>query len=208
MPVARLRDTEARAERDALAAAVTAAERSAALAASRRDPVQERLQRLRAESFRRELAIQEETLTLLVLRSPVTGTVLTARPEEQVGRMLDAGQTLVLIGRTDSLELEFGVNQREVDRVTPAAEVRLRVDAYPQRTFTGRVSGVGMVGSGEGVDAVFPVRAVVPNAEGALKPGMPAQARVLTEPMSALGRMVRTPVRMLRLFWWRAWSWA
>ncbi|HKP30794.1 MAG TPA: efflux RND transporter periplasmic adaptor subunit [Gemmatimonadales bacterium] len=208
MPIARLRDTEARAERDALVAAVTAAERSAALAASRRDPAQERLQRLRAESFRRELAIHEESLALLVLRSPVSGIVLSARPEEQVGKLLDAGETFALIGRTDSLELEFGVNQQEVDRVAAGAEVRLRVDAYPQRTFIGHVSAVGMVAGGEGRDAVFPVRAVVANDQGALRPGMPAQARVLTEPMSALGRMIRTPVRMLRLFWWRAWSWA
>jgi multidrug resistance efflux pump len=208
MPLARLRDTEARAERDALVAGVDAAERSAALAASRRDPAQERLQRLRAESLRRELAIHDESLSLLVLRSPVTGVVLTARPEEQVGRLLDAGETFALLGRTDSLELEFGVNQQEISRVVPGAEVRLRVDAFPQRTFFGRVSGVGMVAAGEGRDAAFPVRAVVANEEGALKPGMPAQARVLTEPMSALGRMVRTPVRMLRLFWWRAWSWA
>jgi len=208
MPVARLRETEARAERDALAAALAAAERSAALAASRRDPAQERLQRLRAESFRRELGIHDETLGLLVLRSPVSGIVLTARPEEQVGRMLDAGETFALIGRTDSLELEFAVNQQEVDRVTPGAEVRLRIDAYPQRTFIGHVSAVGMVAAGEGRDAAFPVRAIVANDLGALKPGMPAQARVLTDPMSALGRMLRTPVRMLRLFWWRAWSWA
>jgi multidrug resistance efflux pump/GAF domain-containing protein len=208
MPLARLRDTEARSERDALAGAVDAAERSAALAASRRDPAQERLQRLRAESFRRELALRDEALALLVLRSPVSGIVLTARPEEQVGRLLDAGETLALIGRTDSLELEFGVNQQEVDRVVRGAEVRLRVDAFPQRTFIGHVSGVGMVAAGEGRDAAFQVRAVVANEEDALRPGMPAQARVLTEPMSALGRMIRTPVRMLRLFWWRAWSWA
>ena len=122
--------------------------------------------------------------------------------------MLDAGETFALVGRTDSLELEFGVNQQEVDRVAPGAEVRLRIEAYPQRTFIGHVSAVGMVGTGEGRDALFPVRAVVANDLGALKPGMPAQARVLTEPMSALGRVVRTPVRTLRLFWWRAWSWA
>jgi multidrug resistance efflux pump len=207
-PIARLRDAEARAERDAIAAAVAGAERSAALAASRRDPTAERLQRLRAESLRQELQVENEHLALLTLRSPVSGVVLTARPEEKVGAKLEAGESFVLVGRTDSLELEFAVEQREIDRVRPNAEVRFRVDAFPQRTFAGRVSVLGRLATGEGPEPMFPVRAIVPNDSGALKPGMVAQARVLTEPMSALGRVLRGPLRLARLFWWRAWSWS
>ena len=44
---------------------------------------------------------------------------------------------MLTIGRTDSLELEFGVDQRDIGRVRPGQEVRLRVDALPQRTFSG-----------------------------------------------------------------------
>jgi multidrug resistance efflux pump len=207
-PIARFRDTESRSERDALAAAVTAADRAATLAASRRDPTQERLQRLRVASLGRELAVQDEHLALLTLRAPVSGTVLTARPEERVDAKLEAGETFALIGKTDSLELEFGVDQREIDRVKPGAEVRLRVDAFPQRTFVGRVATLSHLPLPNHPGPVFPVRAIVPNEDGGLKPGMIAQARVLTSPMSALGRLVRTPVRLLRLFWWRLWSWA
>jgi GAF domain-containing protein/biotin carboxyl carrier protein len=207
-PVARLRDTEIRAERDATAAAVVAAERGAALAASRRDPTGERLQRLRVESLRQELSVEDEHLALLTLRSPVSGVVLTARPEEKVGAKLEAGEALVFVGRTDSLELEFGVAQRDIDRVKPDALVRLRVDAFPQRTFVGRVSVLGRLAIADRSEPAWPVRAIVPNENGALKPGMVADARVLTEPMSALGRLLRTPVRLIRLFWWRAWSWS
>lgn len=207
VPVAQLRDAEARAEREALAAEIAAAERAAALAASRADPADERLERLRADALRRELALRDEALSLLTMRAPVRGVVLSRRPEERLGARLDAGETLVLLGRTDSLELEFGVDERDVGRVRPGAEVRLRVEALPQRTFVGTVSVLGHV-TGVGSDhSTFPVRAVVPNPDGLLRPGMTAQARVLTEPMSALGRLLRTPVRTLRLFWWRMWSW-
>ncbi|MES1259571.1 MAG: GAF domain-containing protein, partial [Gemmatimonadota bacterium] len=113
-PVAQLRGTESQAQRDALSAAVAGADRAAALAASRQDAAEERLQRIRAASLRNELAVESARGQLLTLRAPMNGTVLTARPEERVGASLDAGEALVLVGRTDSLELDFGVEQREI----------------------------------------------------------------------------------------------
>lgn len=207
-PVARLRDTEARATRAALLAGVAAAERAAALAASRQDAAEERLQRLRAASLREELAVETERGELLTVRAPIAGMVLTARPEERVGAGLLAGDAVVTLGQVDSLELDFGVDQREIDRVTPGAEVRLRIDALPSQTFTGAVWRVGEVGVPDGAEPHFPVIARIPNPDGLLKPGMVPHVRVLTEPMSVIGRLVRTPLRRLRLFWWRIWSWS
>jgi multidrug efflux pump subunit AcrA (membrane-fusion protein) len=161
---------------------------------------------MRADVLRREASVREEQLRAATVRAPVSGVVLTPRPEERVGSWADAGSAVLVIGRTDTLELEFGVDQRDVGRVRVGEEVRLRVDAFPQRTFTGRVSGLADVGLDSAGTVVFPVRAVVPNADGALRPGMVAYARVLTAPSSILGRAVREPARRLRLLWWRMWS--
>jgi len=205
-PVAQLRDAELRASADAAAAAALAAERAAASAASRGDAAEERLQRLRADVLRREASIRDEQLRAATVRSPVSGVVLTARPEERVGAWADAGSPIVVIGRTDTLELEFTVDQRDVGRVHTGDEVRLRVDAFPQRTFAGRISSLATVGFDSAGAVVFPVRALVPNGDAALRPGMVAYARVLTAPSSVLGRIVREPARWLRLLWWRMWS--
>jgi len=205
-PIFQLRDAELRADYDAAAAAAVVADRAAATAASRGDAAEERLQRMRADVLRREAAVREEQLRAATVRAPVSGVVLTPRPEERVGSWADAGSAVLVIGRTDTLELEFGVDQRDVGRVGVGEEVRLRVDAFPQRTFTGRVSGLADVGLDSAGTVVFPVRAVVPNADGALRPGMVAYARVLTAPSSLLGRAVREPARRLRLLWWRMWS--
>jgi multidrug efflux pump subunit AcrA (membrane-fusion protein) len=141
-----------------------------------------------------------------VIRSPVTGVVLTPRPGERLGAKLDEGDLVVTVGRTDTLEIEFGVDQQDIPRVTPGQEVRLRVDALPQRTFAGRVTSIAR----EPVDSAgvvrFPVRAAIPNPDGLLRPGMVAYARVLTAPASVLGRVFREPVRQARLLWWRMWS--
>ena len=205
-PVAHLRDDALRAQRDAALAAVAAAERTAAIGASRGDAAEERLQRLRADVLRREVEVLDEQIQSSVIRSPVQGVVLTPRPEERVGSRAEAGDMLAVVGRTDSLELEFGVDQRDVTRVRVGDEVRLRVAALPQHTFSGRVVSVAPLSANTGANVSFPVRAVVTNADALLKPGMAAYARVLTEPASVLGRLSRDPMRAFRLWWWRFWS--
>ena len=205
-PVAVLRDAELRAQRDAAVAAARESERSAAQAAARGDAGEERRQRIRVASYGNEAAVLDERLAASVIRSPTSGMVLTSRPEERVGGRLDAGDVVVTVGRTDTLELELGVDQRDIALVSEGQEVRLRVDALPQRTFTGRVTSIGRLPLDAGDGVRFPVRAMVPNPDGLLRPGMAAHARVLTAPASAVGRMLREPIRQARLLWWRFWS--
>ena len=71
-----------------------------------------------------------------------------------MGSWADAGSAVLVIGRTDTLELEFGVDQRDVGRVRVGEEVRLRVDAFPQRRFTGASLACADVGV-DSAGAVF-----------------------------------------------------
>jgi hypothetical protein len=211
-PIAQLRDAEQRTERDAAASDAAGAERAAAAASARGDAAEERLQRMRADVLRREASILDEQVRSALVRSPVSGVVLTPRPQERLGSWTDAGSPLLLLGRTDTLELDFDVDERDIGRVRIGDEVRLRVDAFPQRTFVGRVTAIAALGvdgsaSGSTHGATnFPVRALVPNDSDRIRPGMVAYARVLTEPASVMGRVTREPWRRLRLFWWRIWA--
>ncbi|PYP27219.1 MAG: hypothetical protein DMD51_03295 [Gemmatimonadetes bacterium] len=145
-------------------------------------------------------------LTATTVRAPVSGVVLTARPEERLGARLQGGDLVVTLGRTDTLELEFGVPQREIDRVAVGQRVHLRVDALPQHTFEGLVTSLGQLPRDTTEEVRFPVRALVPNPGELLKPGMAAHVRVLTARTSLAGRLLRGPVRWLRLTWWRVWA--
>ena len=205
-PVAHLRDDELRAQRDAAVAAVEGVEREASIAASRGDAGAEQLQRTRTRVLRRAAGLLDEQLASSTLRAPVRGVVLTARPEERVGSHAEAGDLFVVVGRTDSLELEFGVDQRDIARVREGDEVHLRVDALPQQTFTGHVMSVAPLAHASEGHVLFPVRATFGNTDALLRPGMAAYARVLTEPASVLWRLVRDPMRAVRLSWWRMWS--
>jgi GAF domain-containing protein/biotin carboxyl carrier protein len=205
-PVAYLRATGLRADREATAADAAAADRLATLAASRGDPSEERLHRIRADALRREVALLDEEVELTTLRAPIGGTVLTSRVQELVGRSIEEGDQLLVLGRTDSLELEFGVVQRDIERVRLGQEVRLRVDAMPQRTFTGVVTSIAPMPRDSAAEVEYPVRALVANPDDVLKPSMSAYVRVLTDPASVAARLVRGPVRWTRLLWWRMWS--
>jgi GAF domain-containing protein len=205
-PIMHLRDDELRAQRDAAAAAVVAADRASAIASSRGDAAEERLQRVRGDVLRREANLLDERIGATFVRSPVRGVVLTPRPEERIGTRADAGDLLAVVGRTDSLELEFSVDQQDVTRLRVGDEVRLRVAALPQKTFSGRLTSIAAIASNADGSTSFPVRAVVGNQDALLRPGMAAYARVLTEPASLLWRVARGPVRAFRLLWWRMWS--
>jgi membrane fusion protein, multidrug efflux system len=129
--------------------------------------------------------------------------VLTPHPAERQGTSVDEGDLLLSLGRTDTLEVEFGVDQRDIGRIRPGQDTHLRVDALPQRTFAGQVSSIGELPFDSGPVVRYPVRAYVPNPDGLLKPLTPAYARVLTDPTSAFSRLVRGPARWTRLAWWK-----
>jgi GAF domain-containing protein len=206
-PLATLRATTLAADREATASAVASAERMAALARSRGDAAEERLQRLRAESLGRELALLDQEVGLTTVRAPAAGVVLTPRLDERIGASLGEGDLLLALGRIDTLELEFGVAQRDILRVRPGQTVRLRVDALPQRTFAGTVLSIAQLPhTGDDGTVHYPVRAAIPNSDGLLRPEMAAHARVLTDPASSATRLLRGPVRWARLTWWRLWS--
>ena len=206
-PWPRLRATALASDREATAADAATADRLASLAASRGDAAEERLHRIRGDGLRRELALLDEEVKLTTLRAPSAGVVLTPRLAERAGTSLAEGDLFLLLGRTDTLELEFGVDQRDILRVRPGQEVRLRVDALPQRTFNGVVTSIApLPGRRRTAMCEYPVRAAVANPEGLLRPEMAAHARVLTDPASAATRLFRDPVRWVRLAWWRLWS--
>jgi GAF domain-containing protein/multidrug resistance efflux pump len=202
-PLVQLRDPALQAARESRAAEIISTQREAARAAAGGDAAEEQIQRARVEGLRQELRLLDQDIAALTVRAPSAGIVLTARPEEWMGQSLAAGDPIVSIGRTDTMTLEFGVEQRNIARVVAGQRVRLRIGALPGRTFEGRVVSLGLLPVDSGSPVLFPVRVDVPNPGGDLRPGMAADVRVLTQPSSLLQRVIRGPTRWLRLFWWR-----
>lgn len=126
------------------------------------------------------LEVQLEKLTL---EAPISGLVL-ARPVH-VGEVALPGAPLMSLADLDRLTLTIYVPEDELGKVQIGQPVSVTVDAYPERTFGGKVVFVASEAEftpknvqtrEERVNMVFAVKIELENPDHALKPGMPADA--------------------------------
>lgn len=130
-----------------------------------------------------QLLMVDALIDQLTLTAPLSG-VVTSR-SVQVGETAIANAPLMTIADLDSLTLVVYIPEAEIGRVHPGQEVEVRVDAYPRRVFEGRVTNIAREAeftprniqtTEERVNLVFAVEIDLPNPDGRLKPGMPADA--------------------------------
>jgi len=200
-----LRDDELSISHSEAQAGHSSAVRAAASARARGDESGERLAQITAEELADRVRLLSDQLGRTELRAPASGVVLTMRPWERVGEWIDAGETFVVLGRTEALELEARIPQRHIDRVRVGQRVRLKVEARPEHTFIGRVNEIAPqaepgVGGGE---STFVVRAGIDNSEQLLLPGMRARAKVIGDRRPLVWIVIRPLVEWMQLRFWR-----
>ena len=170
----RHRDARRRELPAAAAAARTAydiAERPRARASRR-----ERGRAFEAESRRKELAariaLENERVARTRLVAPVSGVIVTPRIQERVGQSLARGAELCVIADVATVTVEVAFPKTTPPGSRPANPRRLKVHAYPTRTFAGPSSRVGALVREEGRTASSWPRSTLDNHDGSLKTGM------------------------------------
>ena len=183
----------------ALEAQLHGAETQLRLAEAQVDAAQAVLDELEAGSTREEVAMAEAQvrqaeavvhlidaqIAQLTLTAPMDG-VITSR-SSQAGETATAGLPLLTIANLDEVTLVIYIPETRVGQVRVGQEVKVQVDSFPDRVFVGEV--VNIAGEAEftprnvqtkeeRVNLVFAVKVRIPNPDGALKPGMPADATV------------------------------
>ena len=109
------------------------------------------------------------------LVAPIAGTVLQVNA--RMGQPVGPTDTLVVVGETEQVWLGVDVYERDVGKIHVGDDVRVTSIAFPGRIFEGKVDELGAVVDPE--RHVLDARIVLPNPDGALKPGMTANARIL-----------------------------
>ena len=118
-----------------------------------------------------------------VLLSP-TGGIVTLRSIEP-GELVTVGSNVLRITDLDRVNLMIYVNEEELAKVRLGQDARVSVDGYPGRAFDGKVIYVApsaeftpknVQTKEERTKLVFGVKIEVQNPDGALKPGLPADA--------------------------------
>ena len=134
----------------------------------------------------RTLALARERLTRTSIHSPLSGRVLERLAEP--GEVVAAGQPVAIIANIERVRLKLFVSEADLGRLRLGAPARIRVDAFPDRTFDARIAQVDAQAQftprdvhmkDERVRTVYGVTLEAANPQGLLKPGMPADAWIL-----------------------------
>ena len=93
------------------------------------------------------LQATETDLTKMAIHSPITGVVLkrTVEPGQTVAASFQAPVLFTLAEDLTKMQLTVDVDEADVGPVQPGEDATFTVDAYPERTFTARISKVSSV---------------------------------------------------------------
>jgi membrane fusion protein (multidrug efflux system) len=114
------------------------------------------------------LAAARARLEDTVIRAPFSGRV--GLRKLSVGSLISPGALITTLDDTSIIKLDFSVPENVVASLRAGLTVKARSNAYPGREFTGRVSSVDS--RIDPTSRSVAVRALVPNSDGALRPGL------------------------------------
>ena len=109
------------------------------------------------------------------------------------GQFLGAGDPVVSLQALDPIFVDFNLPQRKLPLLADDAEVRISIDAFPDRTFTGRVTAVEP--RLDRSTRTVPVQASLDNADELLRPGMFARVELDMGSVESLVVIPQTAIR-------------
>ncbi len=137
------------------------------------------------EQARAMVALAEKKLADCDVVAPLSGTVVHRLVEP--GEIAGPGAALFVLQDLQTVRLTVFVPEADVGRVRLGDPVLVSIDSHADRTFTGRVSRIrdeaeftpkNVQTKDERVKLVFGVEVELPNPDGYLKPGLPADAEI------------------------------
>ncbi|MBF0291091.1 MAG: efflux RND transporter periplasmic adaptor subunit [Nitrospinae bacterium] len=138
--------------------------------------------RAQVEQSEAALRLAETNLRYTKIVAPVDGVVIS--------RNVDAGQTVAASFQTPTLftiaqdltkmQIDTNVNEADIGKIREGQKVAFTVDAYPDETFNGYVSQVRNAPVTVQNVVTYDVVIRVDNSDFRLKPGMTANASIIT----------------------------
>ena len=122
-----------------------------------------------------------------VIASPIDGVVLEKNLE--IGEIAFPGTPVLTVADIKNTWIKIYVNEKQMGRVKLGQKAVITVDSFPDKKFTGNVVSISnkaeftpktIQTKDERVKLMFAVKIAVPNPDQELKPGMPADAFIMT----------------------------
>lgn len=143
--------------------------------------------RAQLEQAKASLKLVETQLSYTTLTSPLSGVVLSKNIEP--GEYVAPGTPVVTAADLQDIWLRAYINETDLGRVKLGQKARVTTDTYPGRIYDGKISFIASQAEftpknvqteKERVKLVYRVKITLSNAKMELKPGMPADAEILT----------------------------
>ncbi|MBU8877338.1 efflux RND transporter periplasmic adaptor subunit [Reyranella sp. MMS21-HV4-11] len=139
---------------------------------------------------RAQVAVQKAILDKKTLRAPFDGKL--GLRQVDLGQFLSAGTEIATLQSLDPTFIDFLLPQQAVAQITVGEKVRAKVDAFPGRTFEGKITAINpKIDTGS---RNVQVRATVSNADQKLLPGMFATVELDTGTAQRLVTLPQTAV--------------
>lgn len=158
-------------------AAARAVQEEARLAFTRIETLQSEQVAAMSELDARRAALQSAEAQIEVVRSRMAARTIRAPFDGvvglrnvSVGALVRPGDVITTLDALDPMKIDFTVPTAHLEALRPGMAIEARSAALSGRVFEGRVTSVGT--QADPVTRSVTVRAVVPNPEHALKPGL------------------------------------
>lgn len=141
------------------------------------------------EQAAKSLAIAQTRLGYAILRSPVSGYVLSKNIDP--GEFVNAGTPIVTAADLTKVWVRAYVNETDLGKVKLGQRVNVTTDSYPDKVYEGRITFIAgeaeftpktIQTEKERVKLVYRIKVDIYNPEQELKPGMPADGEILLTP--------------------------
>jgi len=128
------------------------------------------------------LELAEDRLNDVAVSAPITGMVVEKTVEEgQIitsAKEVTGGTILLRMADLNQVQVRTLVDETDIGVIRSGLEATIKVEAYPDRTFTGRVLQIEPQAVVEQNVTLFAVLTRIQNQEGLLKPGMNADVEI------------------------------
>jgi RND family efflux transporter MFP subunit len=94
------------------------------------------------------------------------------------------GQTIIDLPDLSTMLVKTTVNEVDVSKLEAGQKVEVKLDAFPEPTFYGKVTKIGALAKAKSYESkirVFDVEVTLDNRDDRLKPGMAAKAEIIID---------------------------
>jgi HlyD family secretion protein len=142
--------------------------------------------RAQVEQAKASVKLNETQLSYTTLYSPISGVVLVKSGE--IGEVVNPGTSIVTLADIKNIWLKAYIPETDLSKVKWGQEVIVTTDLHPKKEYRGKVSFISSQAEftpkqiqteKERVNLVYRIKVDIPNPDRELKPGMPADGKIL-----------------------------